>query len=152
MLAFGTRVGLEEDPSGVSKPAAVSTSPTVKGMAPVLVSSSITRLAMSLMVGGSFTEFTLTRKTLLLVATPSLTVTVIVAVPNWLVAGLSVTVRLVPLPANWMLALGMRVGLEEAPKMVRLAAGVSTSPTVKLIGPSTTSSRVTWSGIVLMVG
>src|SRR5437867_8517526 len=75
-----------------------------------------------------------------------------VAVPNWLAAGLRVTVRLEPVPPNRILPFGMREGFEEAPDTMRLLAGVSTSPMMKLIGPSATSSLVTWSVIKLMIG
>jgi len=65
-----------------------------------------------------------------------LTVTVMVAVPVCPAAGVTVTVRLAPLPPNAMLAFGTRVGLEELPLTVKLAAAVSASPTVKASGPA----------------
>src|SRR5437899_9822562 len=68
------------------------------------------------------------------------------------VAVLIVTLRLAPLPPNTMLPLGTSVVLDEAPLRVRLATGVSTSSTVKLIGPAATPLAVAWLGIVVIVG
>ena len=67
---------------------------------------------------------------------PSLTVSVIAAVPVCPDAGVSVTVRFAPLPPKAMFAFGTSVGFDEPPLSVKLPAGVSTSPTVKLIGPT----------------
>ena len=62
---------------------------------------------------------------------PSVTVSVMVAFPYCPAAGVTVTVRLAPLPPRAMLLTGTRLVLEEAAATVRLAAAVSTSPTVK---------------------
>ena len=95
---------------------------------------------------------TVSAKRLLPVNAPSLTVTVIVAVPFWFAAGITVTVRLAPLPPNAMFPLGTTVTSDELPLTVRLPAPVSTSPTVKLIGPADVSSFVTWSAMAEIVG
>ena len=70
------------------------------------------------------------------VAAPSPTVRITVAVPVWPAAGVTVTVRLAALPPKVMLALGKSVGLDEEAPRVRLAAAVSTSPTVMASGPT----------------
>ena len=67
---------------------------------------------MSLIVGRSFTEVTVSRN--VSTAAPlsaSVTVTVIVAVPNWFASGVTVTVRFAPLPPNTMFALGTSAGV-----------------------------------------
>ncbi len=74
MLATGTRAVLEEDLVSVRLPAAVSTSPTVKGTAPVELSSLTVRLAMLEMVGASFTAATVRTNSSKALAVPSLTV------------------------------------------------------------------------------
>ena len=56
MFAFGTSVVLDEVPVRVKLPAAVSTSPMVKAMALVAVSSLVLWLAMSEIVGLSLTD------------------------------------------------------------------------------------------------
>ena len=84
---------------------------------------------------GAVEELTVSTKGSLAVSEPSLTVTVIVAVPDCPTAGVTVTVRLAPLPPKTTLATGAKVGFEEAALSTRLEAAVSTSPTVKLIGP-----------------
>ena len=73
---------------------------------------------------------------------PSETVTVIVVVPDWFKAGLTVTVRLAPEPPNTIFASGTRALFDEEPVTTRLAAAVSTSPTVKPIAPVGVSSAV----------
>src|ERR1035438_6311832 len=77
---------------------------------------------------------TITEKVELAVLVPSLTVTVMGTTPVWPAAGVTVTVRLLPLPPKTMLALGISVVLAEAADNARLAAGVSRSPTVKVMG------------------
>src|SRR3954453_19749678 len=113
MLATGTRPGFDERAGTVRVPAAVSTSPTVKAIAAVAVSSRVVWSVMLEIVGGSLTAVTLRTNTLSAVAAPSLTVRVIVALPNWLSAGVIVAVRLASVPANTMLATGTRPGLDE---------------------------------------
>src|SRR5439155_14351045 len=88
----------------------------------------------------------------LLLRAPSLTVTVMVALPDWFVAGINVTVRLEPLPPKRILPFGTSPGLEEVPLTVRLEAGLSASPTVKLIGPVEVSWLIVLSGIFEIVG
>ena len=56
MFAFGTRVVFDEVPDSVKLAAAVSTSPMVKAIAPVAVSSLVVWLAMSEIVGLSLTD------------------------------------------------------------------------------------------------
>ena len=81
-MLFRSSAGFDEVPERVSTDAGVSTSPITNPIVMLGVSSLMVRLAISLMVGRSFTEFTVTRNVVLVVATPSLTVTMIVAVPN----------------------------------------------------------------------
>jgi len=61
-------------------------------------------------------------------------------------------VRLVPLPPKTRLALGNKFVFDELPVTVRLAAGVSTSPTVTGRAPVAVSSAVVWSVTSLIVG
>ena len=129
-FAVGTRVVFDELRVTVRLPAAVSASPMVKVIAPVLESSSIVRFVMSLMVGAVFTALTVRAKLEVAVRAPSLTVTVIVAEPLWPATGVTVTVRLAPLPPNATLAAGTKTVFEEAAETVRLVAAVSTSDTV----------------------
>ena len=62
MFAFGTTVVLDEPPASVNVSAAVSTSPMVKAMAPVAVSSLVLRLVMSEIVGLSLTAVIVTSR------------------------------------------------------------------------------------------
>ncbi len=90
------------------------------------------------------TQFTTTRKLLLAeLPFPSATVSVIIASPNWSASGVMVTVRFALFPPKTILAFGMRLGLEEVPFTIRLAAGVSGSPTVNAIGPEAVFSFIT---------
>src|SRR6266511_3277723 len=152
MLPLCTNVGLDELPLTVRLPAAVSTSPTVKLIAPVWVSSLIVWLARFEIVGASFTALTVSPKLVFVLDCPSLTVSVIVAEPFWLVAGVTVTVRLAPLPPKTMLPLGASVGVDELPLTVKLPAAVSASPTVKLIAPVGASSLMVWFAMFEIVG
>jgi hypothetical protein len=122
--------------------AAVSTSPIVKGIAPVDVPVLTVLSAMSEIVGASFTAFTVNLNVSVAVFDPSLTVTVIVTARFWFAAGVTVTVRLAPLPPKTMLPFGTRVVLLDVPVSVKFPTGVSASPTVKLIGPMIVSSLV----------
>ena len=82
ILPFGTSVVFEEVAVTVNEVAGVSTSPTVKVMFPVAVSSAVVLSVISLMVGKSFTATTVKTKVSLAVpVSPSVTVTVIVLVP-----------------------------------------------------------------------
>ena len=85
------------------------------------------------MVGGVF-GLTVNTKFVDVVSAPSLTVTVMVDVPLPPEAGVTTTLRLAPLPPNVMLAFGTSVVFDELPASVKLASGVSASPTVKAIG------------------
>src|ERR1051325_2775881 len=152
MLWVGMSVGFDEPAVKVRLPAAVSTSPIVKLMAPVEVSSLIVRSVVWEMVGRSFTEVTVRTKVSLAVEEPSLTVTVMVAEPNWLVAGAIVIVRAEPAPPIAILPFGTSVGLEDEALTCKLAAAVSRSPMVNPIGPTAVSSTVDWFGISEMVG
>src|SRR6266498_571463 len=51
-----------------------------------------------------------------------------------------------------MLPLGTSVGLDELPLNVKLPAAVSTSPTVKPIGPTAVPAAVLWSAMFEIVG
>ena len=107
-------------------------------------------MPMSEIVGAVFP--TVSRKVSLRVLEPSLTVTVIVDVPDWPAAGVSVRVRDAPLPPKVIFAFGTSVGLDEEPDSVRLAAGVSRSPTVKPSGPNVAPVRMVWFGMSEIVG
>src|SRR3954471_3521667 len=75
-----------------------------------------------------------------------------VALPNCVGTGVTVTVREAPLPPRTMFAAGTSAGLEEKVVRARLPAAVSTSPTVKLIGPVDESSRIVLPVIAEIVG
>src|SRR5437868_12393866 len=108
---------------------------------------------MALIIGESFDAVTVTVKFMLLRPKDgSVTVMKTVVTPVRFGAGVRVRVRLVPLPPRMMLFVGSNVGLEEFTRTVRLAAGVSASRTVKLIGPSVVSSGMDWAGMTEMVG
>src|SRR4051812_6098637 len=103
-------------------------------------------------VGASFTELTVSRKFVPVVALPSLTETVIVAVPFWFAAGVIVRVRFAPLPPKTKFAFGTRVGLDELPFTVKLPTAVSASPTVNAIAAPGVSSLAVWLTIAEIVG
>ena len=65
---------------------------------------------------------------------PSLTMNVTVVLPVWPGKGVNVTFRLLPLPPKTIPPFGIKAGLEEVPCSVRLDAGVSLSPMVKVTG------------------
>ena len=91
IFPFGTRVVFDEVAVTVKSAANVSTSPTVKGMAPVEVSSFVDLSVMLLIVGRSFTAVTVTlRLKMLLSVKPSLTLTGTVNTPLKLAAGVIV--------------------------------------------------------------
>src|ERR1043166_3561953 len=104
-------------------------------------------------VGGSFTALTPNVK-VSLPAPPSGSVTVMVirALPNWLGLGMIVTVQSAPLPASWIFWLGTRLVFAELAVTIRLPAGLSTSWTVKEIGPLGVSSLILTLSIGLTVG
>ena len=116
------------------------------------VSSVVVWSATSLIVGGSLTAVTVSTNVSLVVVVPSLTVRVIVAVPLWFAAGVTVTVRFAPPPPRTRLASGTSVWSEEVAVTIRLAAAVSTSPTVTASAPVAVSSVVVWSATSLIVG
>ena len=63
-----------------------------------------------------------------------------------------VAVRLLALPPKTIFAFGTSTGFEELPVSARLAAGVSTSPTVNVIAPLAEFSLIFWSATVEIVG
>ena len=145
MFAFGTSSRFDDSPVTTRLAAGVSTSPTVNGIAPVGVSSLVTKSAMAEISGASFNGVTLTTKFVLLVPpVPSDTVSVIVVAPNWLGSGVMVNARLVPVPPRRILALGTSPGFEELAVTVRVATGVSTSRTVKGNTPVASPSLMVW--------
>ena len=152
MFAFGTRVVFEDEVVTVNKATEVSTSPTLKVILPVAVSSLTVLSVILLMVGRSLTEVTVNRKVSLVVPVPSLTVTVMVVVPFLLEAGVMLIVRFAALPPRLMFAFGTRVVFVDVAVTVNEAAVVSTSPTVKEILPVAVSSFVVLLVISLMVG
>ena len=88
---------------------------------------------MAVIVGGVL-GFTVNTKLVDAVSVPSLTVTVMVEVPLAPATGVIATVRFAPLPPKAMFASGTSAVFDELPASVKLASGVSTSPTVKAIG------------------
>ncbi len=92
------------------------------------------------MVGRSLTALTVRVKERAALSSPSETLTVMVAVPVWLAAGVTVSVRLVPLPPRTSPAAGTSVLLLAAAVTTSVAGSLSTSPTVKAIGPVEVSS------------
>ena len=151
IFPFGTRVVFEEVAVTVRDVSGVSTSPTVKGISPVAMSSFVDLSVILLMVGRSFKATTVKTKVSLAVLVPSLTVTVMVLMPLWLEAGVMLIVRFAPVPARAMFVFGTRVVFDEVAVTVK-EPGVSTSPTVKAILPVAMSSFVDLSVISLMVG
>jgi hypothetical protein len=143
---------LSELPLTVRLPAAVSASPTVKPTGPTATPAVVTWFAIPVIVGASFTAFTVRPKLVGVLRPPSLTVIVIVAVPLWFAAGVTLTDRFAPLPPNAMLAFGTSVGLLELPLRVRFPAVVSLSPTVNAIAPVVVSSFVVTGPIEEIVG
>ena len=103
---------------------------------------------MSEMVGPSVTASTVSTNSSEALAAPSLTVMRMVEAPVWLAAGVTVTVRSAPEPPRTMLAPGTSASSEEVAARVRLPAAVSTSPTVKAIGPVEVSSLMARSTMV----
>src|SRR6266567_8403832 len=100
-LLLSTRAGLEELAEKAREPAGVSTSPMVKLIGPVEVSSLMTRLPVVEMLGKVFTKFTVTVKVWVKVSSPPLatpplscTVTVMSAEPLLLGVKLKVPVGL----------------------------------------------------------
>ena len=73
-------------------------------------------------------------------------------VPVWPEAGVSVKVRMAPEPPNAMPLSGSSPMFEDARLTVRLAAEVSASPMVKLIGPREVSCGMVWFETSEMVG
>src|SRR3954467_4262080 len=103
MLAFGTRVGLEEVPLRVKPPTEVSASPMLIRNGPTGISTSVLLFGMAAIVGGLFTAPTAKTKESLELLMPSLTITVIVDEPDRPVTGVIVTVRFPPLPPKTIL-------------------------------------------------
>ena len=151
-FAVGTRVVFDEVRVTVRLPAAVSASPMVKAIAPVLESSLIVRFEMLEIVGAEFTALTVTTNVSLAVSEPSLTVTVIVAEPVCPLAGVTVTVRLAPEPPRTTFAVGTSVVFDEDRVTVRLAAVVSMSPTVNASAPVFEPALIVWFAMSEIVG
>ena len=107
----------------------------------------------ALSVGTSLTGFTVSRNVvLLLLPLASLTQSVINDAPEALATGVSATVRSAPALPRITFAFGSSTRFEEVALMVRLAAAVSTSPTVKDNGPVPVSSLMERLGMPLIVG
>ena len=132
MLETGINAVFDE--VGVTAIAAggVSTSEIVKPTGNRKEFSPITWSGRAANEGASFTDVTVRKNESLAIPNwLSATVTVMVAVPNALGVGVTVIVRVAPLPPKAIPVSGTRVGLEDSPFNVRLAAGVTESPTVK---------------------
>src|SRR6266487_2433893 len=105
------------------------------------------------MVGGSFTELTVSRKLALAAPpSPSVTVRVIVVEPNWLLTGVMAMVRLDPLPLMAMFSWGTSAGLEELQVTTRFVEAVWASLTVNATPARGVSSSVLWGAMLEMVG
>src|ERR1051326_1471491 len=154
MLALGTRRRFVEVALTVRLLAVLSTSPTMKGMRPVEVSSLMVWSGIAEMVGASFTEVTVSRKLVFVPADRfgSISERVIVALPNWFGSGVTVTVRLLPVPPKTILLFGTRAGFEEEPLTVNRLAEVWELPTVKARAAVEVSSLIVWPAMLVMVG
>src|SRR5882762_9682928 len=153
MLVSGSRAGLEEVAVTTRLLAGVSTSFTMNAIVAETVSSGMVWPGMGEMVGGSFTGVTV--RTKLVLTEPklvSVTEIVMVALPDWLAMGVSVMVRLAPLPPKRMLLVGTNTGFEEAAARIKRVAGVTESPMVKAMGPTTVSSLTVRLAMLEMVG
>lgn len=94
-------------------------------------------------MGGSAIGFTVSRNVSLAEPPPpSVTVKVIVLDPDWFRAGLTVTVLAEPDPPKEIFPFGTSEVFDEVADMFRIPAELSTSPTVKGIGPVEVSSPV----------
>ena len=78
---------------------------------------------------------TVSRKTLLALATPSFAVIVMVVVPDWLGEGMMVTVRFAPQPPKKMFVAATSAGLEEVPTRIKSSRDTRALATVRLSGP-----------------
>src|SRR5262249_40881940 len=150
MFAPGSSVWFDELPETVRLPAGVSASPTVKAIGPTGVPVVVDWFAIAEIVG-ALCAVTVDWNPVLVLSRPSLTVTVTDAVPDWPATGVRVAVRLAPLPPKTMFASGSSAWFDEPPLTVRLATGVSTSPTVKLSGPTAVPGPVVWLAIAVIV-
>ena len=152
MFALGTRAVLLLPAVRVKADSAVSASPTVNAIAPVLAPTKTVWSGMLLIVGTWLFWATVKMKLLSVVSSPSLTVSVMVAMPVWSAAGVTMTVRFAPLPPKTMFASGMRVVSLLLAPMVSESADVSTSPMVKAIAPVAEFAVTPWALMLLIVG
>ncbi len=152
IFAFGTNVVSLELALTVRDVVVVSTSPIVKEIALVAVSSFVVCAAISEIVGVSFTAVTVNTNVSVAVNVPSLTVTVIVAEPDKFAAGVTVTVRFAPEPPKTIFAFGTNVVSLELPLTVKDVVVVSKSPIVKEIALVAVSSFTVTSAMLLIVG
>lgn len=152
MLATGTRLVFDEDADTFRLAGSLSTSPIVKGIGLVDVSSSIVRLLNVLMVGGSLTLLTVRTKVLFALNTPSKTVMVMVVSPCAFGTRTIEMVRFVPVPPRLIFSTGTRSVLEDCTDNANPFGGVSRSPIVKEIGEIKLSSSTVKLEMALMVG
>src|SRR5688572_17829694 len=109
---------------------------------------------MAVIVGGSFTDVTVTKKFRLVDNDPSPTLIVIVADPLRLPTGMMLIVRLGPAPPSTILAtlLGISVVLSDVAATLRAVAAVSGSLMVKPRFPVCPSSNIVCGPIAETVG
>src|ERR1041385_3518772 len=122
----------------------------VKASGPITVSSLLVWSEMLEMTGRPL--IVRTNEVLLVPPSPSAAVIVMVTTPHWSDGGMTVTVRLVPVPPRKIRFAGTSTGSLEAAESSKLAAGVSASSTVKLIGPSASSWKMDWPGMCERMG
>ena len=124
------------DETPVTTRLVLSTSPISTGDNADIVFTGTLAFASGAMTGASFVSVTVNSNARLPASAPSLTHTVIRRCPTDPQAGVTCTVRLELLPPNMILPWGTSVGFDDVPDSIRLDAGVSTSPIVNPIGPS----------------
>ena len=129
----------------------VRSSLTVKSKA-TGTSSSVVWSATPLTPGGWLGARTVKVKGLSALRLPSLTLTVMMAVPVRPTVGVRVKLRSASAPSKWNSLRGVKVGLDEVAVRTRLAKGVSTSPTVKEMGPVVVPDMAVCSAMLEMVG
>ena len=122
---MSTNEGFDELADTVSAEGDVSASPTVNTIGSRPAPATTERLAMSLMVGGVFTEETVRTKLVLEEDTPSVTVSVIVVLPTCEGVGVKTAVRIRSIPLKEIPVKGRSVGFEDWAVRIKLLTAVS---------------------------
>ena len=153
IFPLGISWAFEEVLRTTSAEAGVSTSSIVNAIGVVAESSEIVWFAISLIVGRSLIDLTVTSNVSVTVPpSASWAVTVISAVPNWLAVGATTTVLFESLPEKTIFASGINAVFDDLPLRIRAEAVVSTSPIVKLCGEEAESSLKVRFAIGVIVG